>query len=180
MTNSSLSDMKKCNWCGKEYPDESTLCDIDGRLLTSEPVAQDSSAVKVPQANERPTSVTIISWFLVITAVLGLFTCLISFNNTQVRELMSKSPVPFNVQIAISIVGLVNTFAAGVGMLKGRNWARVLYVTWAGLAHFYGWFTSPLKLATIPGVIFFLIVTFLLFRPTANQFFSTHSKKNLP
>jgi hypothetical protein len=32
--------------------------------------------------------------------------------------------------------------------------------------------TSPMKMMLIPGVVFYLIITFFLFRPAANAYFS--------
>jgi hypothetical protein len=58
-------------------------------------------------------------------------------------------------------------------MLKGQNWARFLYVGWGIAGFLIGITTSPVKAALIPGVVFFLLIVFFLFRPKANEFFRT-------
>jgi len=58
-------------------------------------------------------------------------------------------------------------------MLKRQNWARFLYVVWGAVGAVVGILTSPMKPLMIPGIIFFLVVTFFLIRPKANEYFST-------
>lgn len=119
----------------------------------------------------RPTSVTVIAWFMIASSILSAFTLLPAMNNPQVRELMAKSPVPIPVQIAISYVGLSLTIIAGIAMLKGCNWGRLLYVIWSGCGMVFGFATSPLKGAMIPGMVVYLLFCFLLYRPVATAYF---------
>jgi len=67
--------------------------------------------------------------------------------------------------------GLLITLVCGIAMLKGQNWARLLYVGWSIIGFIIGMATSPMKALMIPGVIVFLVVAFFLFRPKANEYF---------
>ncbi|MDX9980844.1 MAG: hypothetical protein RBU25_12540, partial [Lentisphaeria bacterium] len=59
-----------------------------------------------------------------------------------------------------------------IAMLKGCNWGRLLYVVWNGCSMLFGFATSPLKGATmIPGLVIYLLFSFLLFRPVATAYF---------
>lgn len=121
--------------------------------------------------NKRPTSITVVCWVLIALAGVSIISSVFSFNNPVTRELMSKSPIPVNIQYLIMFAGLVITLVCGIAMLKGRNWARLLYVGWSVTAFIIGLATSPMKAMLIPGLIIFIIFAFFLFRPKANAYF---------
>ncbi len=143
----------------------------------------DYDAAEVRQrsvAENRPTSVTAISWFLIVTSVCSLIATLIStatgsMNDPAVRELMAKNPLPIPVQIGLAYAGSGVMFVCGLGMLGGRNWARWLYVIWNVTAFVVGAVTSPWKAMMIPGLVVFLVIVFFLFRPNATAYF-THPR----
>jgi hypothetical protein len=120
----------------------------------------------------RPTSITVISWILIVMGAISLISTTVMLNNPTVRELMGKNPIPIPLQFAISYAGLIIMIVSGSAMLKGFNWARLLYVIWSVVGFLVGIATSPVKLAMIPGLVIFLIIVFFLFRPAANAFFS--------
>ncbi len=85
---------------------------------------------------------------------------------------MTKSPLSIPVQHAISYFGLTITIVCGIGMLKGKNWGRLLYVIWGVIGFVIGIATAPMKAAMIPGFIIFAVIVFFLFRPKASAFFA--------
>lgn len=121
---------------------------------------------------KRPTSISVIAWILIVMGGISLITTTVMINNPMARELMGKSPIPISLQYAMSYLGLLIMIVSGIGMLKGRNWARFLYVIWSIAAFLIGITTSPMKAAMIPGLVVFLVVVFFIFRPKANAFFS--------
>ena len=68
--------------------------------------------------NQRPTSITVISWILIVIGVISLISTTAMLNNATVLELMAKSPLPIPVQHAISYIGLLITIVCGLAMLK--------------------------------------------------------------
>ncbi|MBN1378683.1 MAG: hypothetical protein JXA04_05565 [Gammaproteobacteria bacterium] len=121
--------------------------------------------------NDRPKSITVICWILIVMAAISLITSTLSMNNPIAREIMEKSPLPINIQYAFMFVGLAVMLISGVVMLKGQNWGRWLYVGWSLFGFVIGITTSPMKVAMIPGLVIFLILVFFLFRPIANKYF---------
>ena len=121
---------------------------------------------------DRPTSVTVIAWILIVMAGIALITNSISMNNPRAKEILSKSPIPLPVQYVMNYVGLLVQLVSGIGMLCGRNWARLLYVIWGVIGYIICFLTAPMKLMLIPGFIVFLIIVFFLFRPGANEYFA--------
>lgn len=121
----------------------------------------------------RPLSVSIISWILIVAGLLSLVASLLTMNNPNVKVMMENNPLPMSVQYALMYVGLAILIISGFGMLKGKNWARLLYVAWGVFSIALNVITTP-KLTTmmIPGMVFLAIVIFFLFLPKSNAFFS--------
>jgi hypothetical protein len=120
----------------------------------------------------RPTSITVISWILIIMGGISLITSTISLNNPMAKELMSRSIMPISIQYLMIYAGLLIMIVCGIAMLKGQNWARLLYVIWSIIGFVIGIATSPMKAAMIPGIAIFLIAVFFLFRAKANVYFA--------
>ena len=129
--------------------------------------------------NDRPVSITVISWIIIVTSALSLASTLFLINNPTAQELMAKSAIPVAVQYAMMFVGLVVGIVCGAFMLKGANWARLLYVGWSVVGFTITFITTPGRLMMLPGMIFFAVVVFFLFRPKANAFFSGQRTSNV-
>jgi hypothetical protein len=121
--------------------------------------------------NKRPKSVTVVCWILIVSSGLTVISSILTFNNPVSREILSKSLIPINIQYIMTFVGLLIGIVCGIAMLKGQNWARLLYVGWGIIGLIIGIVTTPMKALMIPGIIVFLIVIFFLFRPKANEYF---------
>ena len=92
-------------------------------------------------------------------------------NNSEVQEIMAKNPLPIPIQYLMSYAGLLVMIISGIAMLKGKNWARLLYIIWSLVGFSIGILTSPMKAAMIPGLVVFGVIVFFLFRPKASAFF---------
>ena len=125
--------------------------------------------------NVRPTSVTVVAWLLIVANVFVLFCEVLWLNDPQMRALMAnRSLLPVPVSYFMTFGGLSLMIASGIGMLRGHNWARFLYVIWYVISFLISVITvttSMITLRMIPGYVVFLCFVFFLFRPKANQFF---------
>jgi hypothetical protein len=75
---------------------------------------------------------------------------------------------------ASSIATTAISLVCGYFLLQGKNWARILYVTWGSLHHLFYLYvggTSP-RIMQVPGLLVFAVFVLLLFRPQANVFFA--------
>ena len=120
----------------------------------------------------RPKAVTVIAWILIVAGGLSLITGTLSLNAPEVKEALSQSRVPFPVQVALMYLGLGISISCGIGMLKAREWSRVLYTCWGIVSVTVSVLTSPEKILVIPGLVVFLLFVFLLFRPAATLYFT--------
>ena len=120
----------------------------------------------------RPKSVTVVCWILIMSCIVNGISSILMHNNPRALELMNQSPLPVSVQYAILYLGLAIMLISGITMLKGKNWARMLYVGWSSIGFIVGILISPARAVMIPGIVVFAIFVFFLFRPKANAFFT--------
>ena len=120
---------------------------------------------------ERPLSITIISWILIIMGGVSSVTSYFSLQNPIAQKLMEENPIPINIQIVLMYFGLSVIVVCGVAMLKQINWGRYLYTGWSIIGFTIGLFTTPMKFAMIPGFLVMLVIVYFLFRSEANEYF---------
>lgn len=120
---------------------------------------------------QRPISLTIIAWFLIVTSAIGVLGMLMMQNNPIAEQMYANSPLPVSAHIAIGIVGALITLAVGYGILKGLNWSRFLYVGWGLISFVISFMTMPVTSIIGLSIAFFAIICFFLFRPAANEWF---------
>ncbi len=119
----------------------------------------------------RPTSITVIGWVLIVLGVLsiaGEFARSIGLRSSQI---MAHSQMPIPIQVALSLTGGLVNLMCGYSLLRAKNWARYVCVCWAAFQIVLGWVTSPIKLPMIPSIFLFLLATYILFRPRYRTFF---------
>lgn len=155
-----------CPSCRNVIKDEAGSIASDGSITPFK------TPLKMSSAPDRPTSITVISWLLIVTSGMNVITSLTSLNNPAVLRLMERSLLPIPVQFILLYVGLAIAFACGVAMLNGENWGRWLYVIWSGIGLVVALATSPMKLLLIPGALIYFLVAFFLFRPNASAYFA--------
>ena len=126
---------------------------------------------------QRPKSISIIAWILIVIGAISLITTSAMINNPVTRDLMNNSPIPVPAQYIISYLGLFVTIISGIAMLNGKNWSRYLYIIWSLIGFTISITTFPIKTAIIPGFLVFLVAVYFLLRREANEFF-TQTRKN--
>ena len=125
---------------------------------------------------ERPTSVTVIAWFLIVTGIISIISSVISIinPNPMVEEIMSRNPLPVPIQELLQYIGIAVSIVSGIYMLDGANWARFLYVVWSFIGILISIIALPNLIFVIPGLIFWIVITSFLFRSQANDYFDWH------
>lgn len=121
---------------------------------------------------KRPLSLTIIAWFLVVTALFGLYGAATMGSNPLVMKMIEQAGVPLIVEQVWGAIGAVVTLAVAYGIFKGQPWSRVLYVAWGILGIVVGYFISPMPLVLMLSVVFLIVISAFLFRDRANEWFA--------
>jgi hypothetical protein len=121
---------------------------------------------------KRPLALTIIGWTLIMMGIFSMFATSANLKNPQIIEYMSQSPLPLPIQYAILALGVMVMTISGLGILKGKNWARLLYVGWGLGSFLMSLAIGTLQISMIPGLIIFLVIAYFLFRSDAHVHFS--------
>lgn len=122
--------------------------------------------------NKRPLSVTIVAWFIIVTSLFSLLSVLAMGSNPQVAQMLAESPLPASVHQVIGIVGALISLICGYGMLKGFDWARILYIGAAAAGLLFNLVTAPMVSILVLGVLMLAVIAFFLYRPAANAWFT--------
>ena len=121
---------------------------------------------------QRPTSLTVIGWLLIVFGLFGLVGQMMGASNAAAQQMLAESPLPASVHMAMGLVGAIIGLACGYGVLKGLNWSRYLYIGWGIIALIFGLFTTPFTSILLLSVLILAVFAFFLFRPAANAWFT--------
>lgn len=124
-----------------------------------------------PIMKERPQLVTIIAWILILKGALFLVGRLSLIGNPFLAESMERAHLPVAMQYLESFLGYAVAIVAGVYLLRGENWARWLYVYWAGLSFALALMNDGLQIRPFVFLLLNGVLIFLLMRPPAADFF---------
>ena len=111
--------------------------------------------------NKRPLSVTAIGWLFVVAGVIGFA--------YHVTELKTERPFESDI-LWICLVRLL-AILGGVFVLRGRNWARWLLLTWMAYHVIISAFHEPFELV-VHGLLL-AVIAYVLFRPKTSAYFRT-------
>ncbi len=104
--------------------------------------------------------------------IFAVFGTSANLKDPQVIEYMRQSPLPLSLQYAILAVGVMIMTISGLGILKGKNWARLLYAGWGLFSFLMSLAIGTMQTSMIPGLIFFLVIAYFLFGQDAHSYFS--------
>lgn len=120
---------------------------------------------------ERPLSVTIVGWVLIVFAILGVIAVAMSIGDARMEADMAASGVPPTSMYIVNLLGTAITLACGIGVLKGMNWARWLYVAWGTLSALAALAITPSPTLALISLAIVALIAFFLFRKPADAWF---------
>ena len=120
---------------------------------------------------QRPTSLTVIGWILIVFGVFGLLATLMVTSNPVATRMLEQSSIPVSVHVAISAIGGLISIACGYGVLKGLGWSRLLYTAWILITAAVTLVSMPFTSFMIVGWLIQAVIIFFLFRPEAGAWF---------
>lgn len=121
---------------------------------------------------KRPLALSIIGWWMVISAVFGLYSIVTMGSNPMVLRMLEQMHVSLAFQQAIAAVGMVVALASAYGLFKGQPWSRLLYVGWNIVGLCIALVTSPIKSLIIFSVLIVAVIAYFLFRAEADRYFA--------
>jgi hypothetical protein len=121
---------------------------------------------------KRPLSLTIIAWFLIVFSLFGLYGVFTMGSNEMMMKIIEANQMSLQFQQAWGTAGAIVNLIVAYGILKGLPWSRVLYVVWGVIGLAVGYFTAPLMLAVMIGLIILVVIAAFLFSNRANEWFA--------
>ncbi len=109
--------------------------------------------------NNRPPSITVISWLFILLGGIGFL--------YHLSEFTTRRPIDLSV-VGVCLVRLV-AILSGVFMLRGSNWARWLLIVWMVYHVILSAFHSLSEAAM--HIVLFGVVAYFLFRPPSSTYF---------
>lgn len=130
------------------------------------------SSVAADDLVRRPWSVTLIGWALIALAVIGLiplaFMPAVLQDLQRIRDLLVIGAVSCLLQIGI-----------GLGMLLGKNWARVLYLWLVPVSIVIGVVFIEFRPSYVVRAVVYCLTAIVLIKPAAMQWFTASSAQSL-
>jgi hypothetical protein len=124
----------------------------------------------------RPAFIKFTAYFLFATAGIDLTNIANILNNPMTRELIANSSLALFVMNVMYFLSPLVSIVSGIAILKGRSWARFLYVGYTGIGFVFRVIVSIIDMIWIPRIVVFVVIIFFLFRPKANEYFSVKTK----
>jgi len=124
---------------------------------------------------KRPTRVTVISWILIVQAVLAAFGLGFGLKLPEMQKYIAASGKPLWFHVTFSLIPLVAGLIAGVAMLNRKNWGRLLYLIKVPLVVAIGAISTSFSPMQIPAIIFYIVLSTLLFTGPSPAYFSKSS-----
>ena len=160
--------VKRCSYCGYPNPVGRDVCFNCNADLAAPPPPK-----LLPR---RPIGVTVIACILVVApfggALLVLAAIAVPEAGTEATRSLHAMGVSVPALLLQSAVGGLVCIVCGIGLLGGRNWARVTYLVWCGVSMVLSCVQYGLKPDYALSLIFYAVIAYFLLREDASDYFS--------
>ena len=163
---------KACMTCGDKYADDLDACPRCGQVLYVDLTGAKAKSneppprTEVPRGDTRPVEVAVIGWLVTVAGCLAVGLAALLAVSAVVEPGSDTPPL-------VPILMSLTTLPIGIGLLRGRNWARWAYVGLgaAGLvaSPLLGWSESGFR--WLVSLVVYVVVVLVLFSPAASAFF---------
>ena len=117
------------------------------------------------ESNKRPTSVTVVGWIILLLSVLVVLI-----------TLMSLHQVYLNILQVWAICGGIIGSIAGVAILKGFNWGRLLYLWVTPISIILESLILGFKPSDIVRGALYIVILLFLVNPSSLTYFGVKNK----
>lgn len=121
---------------------------------------------------KRPIAVTIIGCWMVLGALLTLYSIATMGSNPVMLRMLEQMHISLRFQQVVGVIGVIVCAVSAYGLFKAQPWSRVLYIGWSIIGLGIGFFTSPVKSFVVISVLIFAVIAYFLFRPDADRYFA--------
>jgi hypothetical protein len=122
----------------------------------------------------RPVYVTVIGWLLIVIGVLSLLSTPAVLYLSSTRAWLDTAALPVPVQVLLNLGSALISLVSGYYILRGRNWARLLFTVWSAAESVLSVVDAPATARSgvfLVWIALLLVIIVLLFLPPSNLYF---------
>ena len=123
-------------------------------------------------ANQRPISVSIVAWYTLLSSALSIATSVTFYRTPEFHDAFEQIGVSLQLLTISSVISAIIVIIFGAAMLKGLNWARIGYLIYYPATTIALWQMFDLDSTHLNGLFIYLVILFILTRPSAKNFFN--------
>ncbi|MCS5628950.1 MAG: hypothetical protein NZ935_15320 [Planctomycetes bacterium] len=139
----------------------------------------ESVSRKKTSRGSRPASVTIISWFIIVSSVMAFAQGIWGMFDPLTQDVMKSVTLPIPMQYGMMFAGVLLSMSCSIAMLKGKGWGRLFWISWTSVSMIVGLVISPVPIMILLGMVPFLVATVFLYRPAVSSYFSTSQQPSV-
>ncbi len=139
----------------------------------------ESVSRKETSRGRRPTSVTVISWFIIVSSVMALAQGIWGMFDPLTQDVMKSVTLPIPMQYGMMFAGVLVSMSCSIAMLKGKGWGRLFWVSWSSVSMVVGLVISPIPTMILLGMVPFLVAAVFLYRPAVSSYFSASQQPSV-
>lgn len=146
-----------CSSCGKKIPNRTGFCAGCG-------VEVHAGINRNVDSRQRPTSVSVVSWIIIILNALALIVILLAGSALEDSG-MSMT------MIVLAVIEAIVFVLLGSGLLRGIDSYRLAYLVLNPIAHVISWAVMGFQPMNVLTISFYIIALVVLTRPETVRFF---------
>ncbi|MEN6357214.1 MAG: hypothetical protein ABFD83_09040 [Armatimonadota bacterium] len=122
-------------------------------------------------SSPQPIGVSVVAIFLLIGAFFSLLWIVMLFTSPITRDVIAETSRSIPALVFIVLVNAGLSLACGIGMLNGRNWARLLYIGFMPVMILLALFNG-FRLTMLVGIAQYIIFAIILTWPSSVNYFT--------
>lgn len=132
---------------------------------------------KNPDSSPQPMGVTVVAILLLIGALFSVLSIAFVYTSPTMRSYIyqTTSSVPLLVFLTLINAGL--SITCGIGLLNGRNWARMLYIGFMPIFMLLA-MTNGFVITMLVSVVQYIIFVIVLMRPDVSEYFHREAPRH--
>ena len=158
---------------------KSSRAKLAAKAGSSQVGKSESVSRKETSRGRRPTSVTVISWFIIVSSVMALAQGIWGMFDPLTQDVMKSVTLPIPMQYGMMFAGVLVSLSCSIAMLKGKGWGRLFWVSWSSVSMVVGLVISPIPTMILLGMVPFLVAAVFLYRPAVSSYFSASQQPSV-
>lgn len=120
----------------------------------------------------RPKSITIIAWYLIIVYAFALVSIPVVLFMPTVRDTLKATGTPIGLSLGFTILSSIVMIVSGISILKGMKLGKYVTLGYMPAAMLVGSLINGFQSSVIVGIIIYIAIFYFLSRENAKMYFN--------